>query len=130
MAVGPPGLPKMMIAFVVRRCAIDLGREPTAAELAAWANRQGSGRDTHCLFGRAITETEASVILRHPGRLVTASSAAPHEQDDGAVAGYEGGVEMPLPDNVLRLSDARRRKRTPRRRSLPQSKRGDVTRRS
>ena len=71
-------LPKMMLGFVIRRCAVELGKMPTAAELAAWANT-GGGRDAH-LFGRPISETEARVILRHQARLVTAKSAAAEEQ--------------------------------------------------
>ncbi len=71
-----PRLPRMMIAFVVRRCTIELGHRPTPAEFARWANAQkGTGR----LFGRPISEPEADVILRHQARLVTARSAAAHE---------------------------------------------------
>jgi hypothetical protein len=73
-------LPKMMIAFLVRRCAIDIGHEPTAEEFAAWSNHQGSPRRPYCLFGRPITEAEARAILKHRARLVTARSARPHEQ--------------------------------------------------
>lgn len=72
----PPRLPRMMIAFVVRRCAAEVGHRPTPAEFARWANAQQSG--TH-LFGRPISESEAGVILRHQARLVTARSAAAHE---------------------------------------------------
>jgi hypothetical protein len=68
-------LPKMMLGFVVRRCTVALGRRPTAAEFANWANG-GSMR----LFGRPITEDEAALILRHQARLVTAKGATPAEQ--------------------------------------------------
>ena len=71
-------LPKMMIGFVVRRCTIELGRAPSAAEFAAWANASAT-RDAH-LFGRPITEAEAGLILRHQARLVSARDAAPEEQ--------------------------------------------------
>jgi hypothetical protein len=91
-------LPKMMIGFVVRRCIVALGRVPTAAEFAAWAN----GGDAR-LFGRQISVAEAAVILRHRARLVTAKSAAAEEQcvevDDLAAAA-----------NVVRLADARARR--------------------
>jgi hypothetical protein len=36
---GPKqGAPKMMLGFIVRRCAADIGHTPTADEFAAWAN--------------------------------------------------------------------------------------------
>jgi hypothetical protein len=85
MAVGPSALPKMMLGFVVRRCAVAVGHEPSAEEFARWANAQQDGDRTFCLFGRPISVSEARLILRHPGRPVTARNAAPHEQikDDG-----------------------------------------------
>jgi hypothetical protein len=96
MSTPTQRLPKMMIGFVVRRCCIELGRMPTPAEFATWANA-GDVR----LFGRPISEAEAGVILRHQARLVTAKSATPTEQ-------Y---VEIDeLPANVVRLSDARARR--------------------
>lgn len=73
-----PRLPRMMIGFVVRRCTVELGRRPTPAEFAAWANAGGAG-ETH-VFGRPITEHEAQIILRHQARLVTARSARAEEQ--------------------------------------------------
>jgi len=72
-------LPKMMLGFVVRRCAAALGHEPTAEEFAAWANQQREGDRAFYLFGRAISVSEARVILGHRGRPVTARSARPHE---------------------------------------------------
>lgn len=96
MNTPSPRLPKMMIGFVVRRCCLELGRTPTAAEFASWAN-QGDVR----LFGRAISEAEAGVILRHQARLVTAKSATPAEQC----------VEIDtLAPNVVRLADVRARR--------------------
>ena len=59
--------PRMMLAFVVRQCAIDLGHSPDADELANWANEQQRGR----VFGRSISRNEAELILRNPERLVT-----------------------------------------------------------
>ncbi len=69
---------KMMLGFVVRRCAVVLGHRPSPSELAEWANNQREGRRRYCLFGRAITVEEARVILRHPGRPVTVRSAGPY----------------------------------------------------
>ena len=76
--MAPPRLPKMMIGFVVRRCTVELGHAPTAAEFAAWANASET-RDAH-VFGRPLTVAEAGLILRHQARLVSARSAAPEEQ--------------------------------------------------
>lgn len=74
----PPRLPKMMIGFVVRRCAVELGHPPSAVEFARWANASET-RDAH-VFGRPITTAEAGLILRHQARLVSARSAAPEER--------------------------------------------------
>ena len=63
MASGPKALPKMMLGFVVRRCAVDVGHQPTAEEFAAWANEQRDGVRTFCLFGRPISVPEARLIL-------------------------------------------------------------------
>lgn len=76
----PKNLPKMMLGFVVRRCAVAVGHEPSPEEFAAWANNYPEGDRLVCLFGRAISITEARVILRHPGRPVTARGAAPGER--------------------------------------------------
>jgi hypothetical protein len=62
---------RIMLGFVVRQCAVALGRTPTPAELAEWANNQRDARGRYRIFGRAITAEEARVMLRHPGRLVT-----------------------------------------------------------
>ena len=69
----------MMIGFVVRRCTVAMGREPTPEEFAAWANHYREGKREVCLFGRPITTAEARIILRHRARAVTARSARPHE---------------------------------------------------
>jgi hypothetical protein len=61
----------MMLGFVVRRCAVALGRQPTPAELAEWANNQRDAQGRYKIFGRAITPRDAEVIMRHPGRMVT-----------------------------------------------------------
>ena len=98
MSTPATRLPKMMIGFVVRRCVLALGRQPTPAEFAAWAN-DGEAR----LFGRAISVDEARLILRHQARLVTAKSASAAEQ-------YVELDELALPPNVVRLADARSRR--------------------
>ena len=72
-------LPRMMIGFIVRRCTNELGHDPTPAEFANWANAQ-EGTETLHLFGRAISEREAEVILKHRARLVSAKSARPDEE--------------------------------------------------
>jgi hypothetical protein len=73
-------LPKMMLGFVVRRCAAAVGHDPTPEEFAAWANNQRDGHRTFRLFGRPISVGEARLILRHKGRPVTARSATRQEQ--------------------------------------------------
>jgi hypothetical protein len=100
--MATPRLPKMMIGFVVRRCAVELGRAPSPAEFAAWANA-GAGRGAH-VFGRPITEREADLILRHQARLVSAASAAPEEQWTD--------IDAPAlrPPNVVDLAAARARR--------------------
>jgi len=89
-------LPKMTIAFVIRRCTLELGHPPNPAELAAWANRDGA--DQPRPFGRSISTQEAALLLRNQDRLVSARSAAPDERH---VEQHE------LPDNVISLSAAR-----------------------
>jgi hypothetical protein len=98
MSTAASRLPKMMLGFVVRRCIVELGHAPSAAEFAAWAN-DGSTR----LFGRAISVDEAALILRHQGRLVSAKSAAPEEQ-------YVDIDELVTASNVVRLADVRARR--------------------
>jgi len=93
MASGPKALPKMMLGFVVRRCAADVGHQPTAEEFAAWANEQRDGVRTFCLFGRPISVAEARLILRHPGREVTtrdlaAAPAVPASHDTTKVTSF------------------------------------------
>jgi hypothetical protein len=102
-AARPPKLPKMMLGFVVRRCAVELGRAPTAAEFAAWANAGDQG-GVH-VFGRAISEADARLILRHQARLVTARSAARDEQWVEA-----DPLAAPLGANVVSLAAVRLRR--------------------
>jgi hypothetical protein len=70
MGARPEAL-RIMLGFVVRRCAVALGHTPTATELAQWANNQRDARGRYRIFGRAITAEQARVILQNPGRLVT-----------------------------------------------------------
>jgi len=62
---------RIMLGFVVRQCAVALGHTPTPDELAEWANTQWGEHGRYCIFGRAISVDEASVILGNPSRLVT-----------------------------------------------------------
>jgi hypothetical protein len=102
-------LPKMMLAFVVRRCTVELGRVPSAEEFAAWANNQGAGRPGPSLFGRPISTDEAQLILRHRSRLVTAKSAAAGEE---YVEHDEWELTPPAaPGKVVQLDEMRRRLR-------------------
>ena len=65
------GTPKMMLAFVVRQCAVELGHVPDAAELAEWANNRRGFAGSYRVFGRAISIDEAKAILRSPERMVS-----------------------------------------------------------
>ena len=64
---------KMMLGFIVRRCAADLGHTPTPDEFAAWANEQKQNGTSYCLFGKAISPSAAKVMFSQPGRMVTVS---------------------------------------------------------
>ncbi|HXG51656.1 MAG TPA: hypothetical protein VNN77_09660 [candidate division Zixibacteria bacterium] len=61
----------MMLGFIVRRCAADLGHMPSPDEFAAWANGQEEGGRRYCLFGKPISAAAARIMLNQPGRLVT-----------------------------------------------------------
>jgi hypothetical protein len=63
---------KMMLGFIVRRCARELGHPPTPEEFAEWANNQEDNGRRYSLFGKPISASAARVILSQPGRLVTA----------------------------------------------------------
>lgn len=63
--------PKMMLGFVLRQCAVELGHSPDAAELAEWANNRRGFKGFYRVFGRAISVDEAQLILRNPDRIVT-----------------------------------------------------------
>ncbi len=64
---------KMMLGFIVRRCAAELGHAPTPAEFAEWANGHGNNGNSHCLFGKQISAAAAKLMFTQPGRLVTVS---------------------------------------------------------
>jgi hypothetical protein len=102
-------LPKMMLGFVIRRCAVAVGHEPSPAEFARWANAYPDGKRTVHLFGRPITEREAQVILRHRGRPVAARTASPDEE-------LRPELEI-LPGKVASLEGARARLLARRRRA-------------
>lgn len=74
-AEGPSAPDKIVLGMVVRECAVELGHDPSPRELADWANHQRDSRGDFCLFGREITDIEASVILKHPAREVTVRPA-------------------------------------------------------
>jgi hypothetical protein len=63
--------PKMMLGFIVRRCAADLGHAPSPDEFAAWANEQKQNGRRYCLFGKPISPAAAKIMISQPGRLVT-----------------------------------------------------------
>jgi len=62
--------PRMMLGFVVRQCAVELGHAPDATELAQWANNRRGFGGSYNVFGRAISVDEAQLILRSPERVV------------------------------------------------------------
>lgn len=66
----------MMLGFIVRRCAAELGHLPTPDEFAAWANEQNDNGHGYCLFGKPISPETARIMFRQPGRLVTVSKEA------------------------------------------------------
>jgi hypothetical protein len=65
---------KVMLGFVVRKCATELGHQPTPEEFADWANSQEEHGLRYSLFGRPISASGAEVMFRHLGRLVTVRS--------------------------------------------------------
>jgi hypothetical protein len=67
------GESKMMLGFIVRRCAADLGHTPTPDEFAKWANGYNQRGKRLCLFGKEISASHAKVMFTQPGRLVTVS---------------------------------------------------------
>lgn len=74
---------RVLLGYLTRECADTLGRQPTARELADWANHQRDERGEFCLFGRAISPEEARVILAHPSREVTVRRARFRQRHPG-----------------------------------------------
>ncbi|HVO96067.1 MAG TPA: hypothetical protein VMT22_24645 [Terriglobales bacterium] len=64
---------KVMLGFIVRRCATDIGHTPSPNEFAEWANGQNFGGKRFCLFGKEISPNAAKLMFSQPGRLVTVS---------------------------------------------------------
>jgi hypothetical protein len=62
---------KMMLGFIIRRCAADIGHTPSPEEFAAWANDQNENGRRYCLFGKPISPSAAKIMFAQPGRLVT-----------------------------------------------------------
>ena len=65
---------KVMLGFVVRRCARELGHRPTADEFALWANNQRRHGERYHIFGQAISTEAAKIMLRSLDRMVTVRS--------------------------------------------------------
>lgn len=65
---------KVMLGFVVRRCAKELGHSPTPDEFARWANSQECEGTRYSIFGQAISTDTAKVMFRHLSRIVTVRS--------------------------------------------------------
>ncbi|HEX9443642.1 MAG TPA: hypothetical protein VGA73_05955 [Candidatus Binatia bacterium] len=63
---------KMMLGFIVRRCAREIGHPPTPEEFAEWANNREENGVRYSLFGREISVSAAKIILTQPGRMVSA----------------------------------------------------------
>ena len=105
-------LPKMMLGFVIRRCAVAVGHEPSPAEFAHWANAYPDGKRTVHLFGRPISEREAQVILRHRSRPVAARSASANEELRDEPLDFAPGKVTSLDEVRMRLLARRRKART------------------
>lgn len=67
------GESKMMLGFIVRRCAADIGHTPTPDEFAKWANGHYQRGKRLCLFGKEISASHAKLMFSQPGRLVSVS---------------------------------------------------------
>jgi hypothetical protein len=79
------GAPKMMLGFIVRRCAAELGHMPSPDEFASWANEQTQNGRGFCLFGKPISPAAAKIMINQPSRLVTV------RPEGLAVIGTDGG---------------------------------------
>ena len=65
---------KVMLGFVVRCCARELGHAPTPQEFAVWANNQSLDGERYNIFGQAISAETAKLMLSRLDRLVTVRS--------------------------------------------------------
>src|SRR5207245_2780281 len=92
---------RIMLGFVVRRCAVALGHPPTPQELMEWANDQRDSRGRYRIFGRAIGIEEARVILRHPGWGAGGPAAARAVAAAGVIAVVAGSFAAGFSDAVL-----------------------------
>jgi len=63
----------MMLGFIVRRCAADIGHTPTPEEFAKWANGYHRQGKRLCLFGKELSASHAKLMFSQPGRLVSVS---------------------------------------------------------
>lgn len=102
-------LPKVAIGFVVRRCVLALGRQPTPREFAEWANT--AGENGGALIGRPISESDAEVILRHQGRPVTARSARAFEVVDDNGDALRPAASADVRDKVVDFAAVRARQK-------------------
>jgi len=89
-AEAAPAANRMVLGFVVREPANAVGHDPSPRELADWANHQVDDRGEFCLFGRAISESEAAVILKHPAREVTVRPTLVASRTDTRPLGLPG----------------------------------------
>jgi hypothetical protein len=58
----------MMLGFIVRRCAADIGHTPTPDEFAAWANGEPKWQG-YCLFG-SLSRLPSQIMFRQPAGLL------------------------------------------------------------
>lgn len=96
---------KIMLGFIVRRCTVELGHQPSPAEFAEWANNQPGEKGRFHLFGRPITDGEAAVILGNPSRLV---SVRDFSLGLRRIASYVGSVDLQEhEESISRQNEAR-----------------------
>lgn len=72
---GKSNTNRVMLGFVVRCCAKEIGHPPTPDEFARWANNRECEGDRYSIFGHAISADTARVMFRHMSRIVTVRSA-------------------------------------------------------
>ena len=57
---------KMMLGFIVRRCAADMGHTPSPGEFAEWANGQGHNGRRFCLSAKKFPPQPQKLCLANP----------------------------------------------------------------